>query len=120
MKSHFSRACLAFVAALFLVSMPVSAGADPLKNIVLVHGAWVDASGWKAVYDILTKDGFKVTMVQEPETSFVDDVAATKRALDLQDGPALLVGHQLRRLGDLGGRYSSEGRRARVCRRACP
>jgi pimeloyl-ACP methyl ester carboxylesterase len=63
------------------------------KNIVLVHGAWVDASGWKPVYEILTKEGFNVTMVQEPETSFADDVTATKRVLDLQDGPTLLVGH---------------------------
>ena len=84
---------LAFVAALSLVSTALPASADSLKNIVLVHGAWVDASGWKGVSDILTKDGFKVTMVQEPETSFADDVATTKRVLDLQDGPTLLVGH---------------------------
>ena len=87
------NACLAFVAGLSLVSVAVPASAAPLKNIVLVHGAWVDASGWKAVYDILTKEGFKVTMVQEPETSFADDVAATKRVLDIQNGPTLLVGH---------------------------
>jgi pimeloyl-ACP methyl ester carboxylesterase len=67
--------------------------AAPLKNIVLVHGAWVDASGWKSVYEILTEEGFHVTMVQEPETSFSDDVAAAKRVLDVQDGPTLLVGH---------------------------
>ena len=60
---------------------------------MLVHGAWVDASGWNAVYEILINDGFNVPMVQEPETSFADDVAATKRILDLQDGPTLLVGH---------------------------
>ena len=83
--------CLA-VAAAFCLAAPASA-ADPVKNIVLVHGAWVDASGWKPVYEILGKDGFHVTMVQEPETSFADDVAATKRILDLQDGPTLLVGH---------------------------
>lgn len=70
-----------------------AAAAEPLKNIVLVHGAWVDASGWKPVYDILIKDGFHVAMVQEPETSLADDVAATRRVLDLQDGPTLLVGH---------------------------
>jgi pimeloyl-ACP methyl ester carboxylesterase len=87
------KARLAVVAALSLVWMAVPAAADPLKNIVLVHGAWVDASGWKPVYEILTKEGFNVTMVQEPETSFADDVAATKRVLDLQDGPTLLVGH---------------------------
>ena len=87
------KACLAIAAALAVVSTSVPAQADPLKNIVLVHGAWVDASGWKPVYDILTKEGFHVTMVQEPETSFADDVTATKRLLDLQDGPTLLVGH---------------------------
>ena len=87
------NACLAIVAALFLVSTATSASAQTVKNIVLVHGAWVDASGWKPVYDILTRDGFNVTMVQEPETSFADDVAAAKRVLDLQVGPTLLVGH---------------------------
>jgi pimeloyl-ACP methyl ester carboxylesterase len=65
----------------------------PVKNIVLVHGAWVDASGWKPVYEILTKDGYVVTMVQEPLTSLEDDVAATKRILDLQNGPCILVAH---------------------------
>jgi len=49
----------------------------PVKNIVLVHGAWADGSGWKEVYDILVRDHFTVSMVQEPETSFKDDVAAT-------------------------------------------
>jgi pimeloyl-ACP methyl ester carboxylesterase len=82
-------ACL----ALSLVCAAALASTDSTKNIVLVHGAWVDASGWKAVYDILSRDGFKVTMVQEPETSFADDVAAAKRVLDLQNGPTLLVGH---------------------------
>jgi pimeloyl-ACP methyl ester carboxylesterase len=62
-------------------------------NIVLVHGAWADGSGWKAVYDILVKDGFTVSMVQEPETSFKEDVAATKRVLALQEGPCILVAH---------------------------
>jgi pimeloyl-ACP methyl ester carboxylesterase len=64
-----------------------------VKNIVLVHGAWVDASGWKPVHDILTKDGYAVTMVQEPLTALQVDVAATKRVLDLQTGPCILVGH---------------------------
>jgi hypothetical protein len=50
-----------------------------VRNIVVVHGAWADGSGWKGVYDILAKDGFNVSMVQEPETSFKEDVAATKR-----------------------------------------
>src|SRR5260370_1178778 len=50
---------------------------DRIRNIVLVHGAWADGSGWKGVYDILVKDGFNVSIVQEPEPSFKDDVAAT-------------------------------------------
>ena len=65
----------------------------PIKNIVLVHGAWADGSGWKGVYNILAKDGFYVSIVQEPETSFKDDVAAVKRILALQHGPCILVAH---------------------------
>src|SRR6202030_4702705 len=64
-----------------------------VRNIVLVHGAWADASGWKGVYDILVKDNYNVSIVQEPETSFKEDVAATKRTLALQDGPCILVAH---------------------------
>src|ERR1700733_11721277 len=64
-----------------------------VHNIVLVHGAWADGSGWQGVYDILVKDGYKVSIVQEPETSFQEDVAATKRALSQQDGPCILVAH---------------------------
>src|ERR1700686_2955123 len=64
-----------------------------IRNIVLVHGAWADGSGWKGVYDILIKDGYNVSIVQEPETSFKEDVAATKRVLALQDGRCILVAH---------------------------
>src|SRR5437773_5412667 len=64
-----------------------------VRNIVLVHGAWADGSGWKGVCDILAKDGYKVSIVQEPETSFKEDVAAAKRILALQDGPCILVAH---------------------------
>ena len=64
-----------------------------VRNIVLVHGAWADGSGWRGVYDILVKDGYNVSMVQEPETTFKEDVAATKRVLALQDGPSILVAH---------------------------
>ncbi len=64
-----------------------------VRNIVLVHGAWADGSGWKGVYDILVKDGFNVSIVQEPETSFQEDVAAVRRVLALQDGPCILVAH---------------------------
>src|SRR6201993_4337059 len=81
---------------LFLFSgctMTAQSQAPRVRNIVLVHGAWADGSGWKGVYDILVKDGYNISIVQEPETSFKDDVAATKRALALQDGPCILVGH---------------------------
>lgn len=64
-----------------------------IHNIVLVHGAWADGSGWRGVYDILVKHGYNVSMVQEPETTFKEDVAATKRVLSLQDGPCILVAH---------------------------
>src|SRR6202162_601370 len=64
-----------------------------IRNIVLVHGAWADGSGWKGVYDILVKDGYNVSIVQEPETTFQDDVAATKRIIALQDGPCILAAH---------------------------
>ena len=64
-----------------------------VRNIVLVHGAWADGSGWKSVYDILVKDGYNVSIVQEPETTFKEDVAATKRILAQQNGPVILVAH---------------------------
>ena len=64
-----------------------------VRNIVLVHGAWVDGSGWKGVHDILVKDGYNVSIVQEPLTSFQEDVAATKRILAQQDGRCILVAH---------------------------
>lgn len=64
-----------------------------VKNVVLVHGAWADGSGWRGVYEILVRDGFKVSIVQEPETSFQADVTAVKRVLALQDGPSILVAH---------------------------
>lgn len=64
-----------------------------IKNVVLVHGAFVDGSGWRPVYDILVRDGYKVSVVQEPLTSLASDVAATRRILDAQDGPCVLVGH---------------------------
>jgi pimeloyl-ACP methyl ester carboxylesterase len=65
----------------------------PVRNIVLVHGAFADGSGWKPVADILRADGYTVSIVQEPETSLADDVIATNRILDQQTGPAVLVGH---------------------------
>jgi pimeloyl-ACP methyl ester carboxylesterase len=64
-----------------------------VKNIVLVHGGFVDGSGWQSVHRLLTQDGYNVTIVQNPTLSLVDDVAVTQRALDALDGPAVLVGH---------------------------
>src|SRR5207237_6619872 len=83
------------IVLLLLTSCTLSAQNDErrVRNIVLVHGAWADGSGWKGVYDILAKKGYNVRIVQEPETSFKEDVAATKRILALQDGPCILVAH---------------------------
>ena len=64
-----------------------------VKNVVLVHGGFVDGSGWQRVHGELRRRGYQVTVVQNPTTSLADDVAVTRRALAAQDGPALLVGH---------------------------
>ena len=73
--------------------MSNSREAHGTRNVVLVHGAFVDGSGWQGVYTLLKKDGYNVTIVQNPTTSLPDDVAATKRALAAQSGPVILVGH---------------------------
>jgi pimeloyl-ACP methyl ester carboxylesterase len=62
-------------------------------SIVLVHGGFVDGSGWEGVYDVLTKDGYRVSVVQNPTTSLADDVAVTMRVIEALDGDVLLVGH---------------------------
>lgn len=66
---------------------------QPIRNVVLVHGAFADGAGWRGVYDLLTQRGYRVSIVQNPLTSLADDVAATRRVLDRQDGPTVLVGH---------------------------
>ena len=71
----------------------MSSSDTSITNIVLVHGAFADGSGWRRVYDLLTDRGYRVTVVQNPLTSFDDDVAATRRVLAQQDGPTILVGH---------------------------
>ncbi len=73
--------------------LPTAAAAEPVKNVVLVHGAFADGAGWRKVYDDLTSRGYQVTIVQNPLTSLKDDVAATTRVLDRQQGPTILVGH---------------------------
>jgi pimeloyl-ACP methyl ester carboxylesterase len=64
-----------------------------IKNVVLVHGAFADGSGWEAVANILKNDGYKVSVAQPPETSYADDQKYTKAAIDAMDGPVVLVGH---------------------------
>lgn len=64
-----------------------------VKNVVLVHGGFVDGSGWQGVYNALKKNGYEVTIVQNSTTSLADDVATTKRAIAMQNGPVILVGH---------------------------
>lgn len=99
-QSKFVTSCKLFAAAALLTAMQLftaveNAGAQkvPVKNIVLVHGAFADGSGWKAVYDILTKKGYHVSIVQNPLTSLQADVDATNSVLNHQDGPVVLVGH---------------------------
>ncbi len=91
---------MAAVTATALVLTPAIASAAPahaapahVKNIVLVHGAWADGSGWEGVYKILVKDGYKVSIVSNTDESLVGDVADTQRVLDRQDGSVILVGH---------------------------
>jgi pimeloyl-ACP methyl ester carboxylesterase len=97
-KTRGMLRALAYVVGILLVLLACRAFAAQnarhrVRNIVLVHGAWADGSGWKGVYDILVNDGYNVSIVQIPETTFIEDVAATKRVLALQDGPTILVAH---------------------------
>ena len=75
------------------VSMSQAKTNGGIKNVVLVHGGFVDGSGWQRVYDALKRDGYTVSIVQNPTISLTDDVAVTKRVLAAQNGPAILVGH---------------------------
>jgi len=72
---------------------PQPASSGPVRNVVLVHGAFVDGSSWNPVIDLLQKKGYHVSAVQNPLTSLADDVAATRRVLARQTGPTILVGH---------------------------
>src|ERR1700686_3424252 len=89
-------AMVASVASLALgvnASAALAADAAKVKSVVLVHGGFVDGSGWEGVYDLLKKDGYDVTIVQNPTTSLADDVAVTKRAIAAAAGKVILVGH---------------------------
>src|SRR6201984_1358446 len=70
-----------------------AAGPAGIKNVVLVHGAFADGSGWEAVANILQKDGYTVSVAQPPETSYADDQKSTKAAIDAMGGKVVLVGH---------------------------
>ncbi len=87
-----------YLAVVVVGGMMVTAGASALAadarpSVVLVHGGFVDGSGWEGVYDILKHDGYEVSIVQNPTTSLSDDVAFTRRVLEKQSGPVVLVGH---------------------------
>lgn len=86
-------ALIAMATAAAIIFTSQAQAAPPVKNIVLVHGAFADGSSWGKVIPLLQARGFNVTAVQNPLTTLADDVAATKRALAVQDGPAILVGH---------------------------
>lgn len=75
------------------VFMSQAKASEGVKNVLLIHGGFVDGSGWQGVYGLLKKDGYNVSIVQNPTTSLADDVAVTRRMLAAQDGPAILVGH---------------------------
>lgn len=90
-----TKTILAAAAGLALGAAPSASAqqADPVKSVVLVHGGFVDGSGWADVYKKLTNDGYKVTVVQNPTNSLEDDVAVTKRAIASAEGQVILVGH---------------------------
>src|SRR6201998_1187127 len=90
-----------------------------IKNVVLVHGAFADGSGWEAVANILKNDGYKVSVVQHPETSYANDQKYTKAAIDAMDGPVVLVGAQLWRVRHHRGWQSSKGCGTRLHRCLC-
>jgi pimeloyl-ACP methyl ester carboxylesterase len=91
LKSGFIAASLTLSAATGVTTDAIAQ--QTIKNVVLVHGAFADGSGFKALYEALTKKGYHVTVVQNPLTSLEDDATAVKLALDKQDGPAILAGH---------------------------
>jgi pimeloyl-ACP methyl ester carboxylesterase len=93
MVNKFTVFAMMLCAAVSSTPSSSQAHKPKVKNIVLVHGAWADGSGWTGVYNILVKDGFTVSIVQEHETSFQDDVTAVNMILALQDGPTILLVH---------------------------
>lgn len=99
---------LSILAAAVLATSAAQA-AEPVKNIVLVSGSFVDGSGWRVIHDILTQKGYKVSVAAQPHTSLDDDIAATREILDQQVGPVVLVGHS-----SGGAVISAAGERGKV------
>jgi len=98
-------------AGLLATASSASMAADPIRNVVLVHGAWADGSSWAKIVPLLEERGLHVVAVQNPLSSLADDVAATKRIIDAQDGPVVLVGHSYG-----GGVISEAGNNPKVAR----
>lgn len=92
-KTRLTSGLLVSALTLSAAGSALQADAQTVKNVVLVHGAFADGSGYRGLYDALTKKGYNVTVVQNPLSSLEDDVKATKLALDKQDGPTILAGH---------------------------
>jgi len=93
-KSHsFKRSVYCAILAITLSAFSLAPAHAQVKNIVLVHGAWADGSGWQAVYKILTAKGYNVAIVPSPNTSLAEDVKATRAILAQQKGGVILVGH---------------------------
>lgn len=90
---HLRQPLLFSAIALATLSLQLGAALADVNNIVLVHGLNMDGGAWRTVHSRLTADGFQVTVVQLPMTSITDDIAATRRALEAQNGPVVLVGH---------------------------
>ncbi len=92
---NLARKLFAVLVASLAAASPAVQSAPPVRpvSVVLVHGVLIDGSSWRGVYDVLTRRGFRVTVVQQPLTGLDDDVAAAKRAIDQQEGPVVLVGH---------------------------
>ena len=89
----FTAALMTATLVLGSIQTVVAAPATGIKNVVLVHGAFADGSGWEAVAKLLEKDGYTVSVLQEPETSYAEDQKYAKAALDAMDGPVVIVGH---------------------------
>lgn len=102
-KRFFGINIIAFALMLTIAFVNGAFAQQKVKNIVLVHGAFADGSGWEGVYKILVKRGYNVSVVGNPNTGLADDVEAVKRVLNRQDGPAILVGHSY------GGAIITEG-----------